>query len=42
MVWTLISPEVYRLLVLERGWSARMYEQWLDDSISAALLGRRP
>lgn len=42
VVWTLISPEVYRLLVLERGWSAGMYEQWLSDSLSAAVLGRRP
>lgn len=41
VVWTLISPEVYRLLVLERGWSAGMYEQWLSDSLSAAVLGRR-
>jgi AcrR family transcriptional regulator len=38
VVWTLISPEVYRLLVLERGWSAGMYEQWLGDSLRAALL----
>jgi AcrR family transcriptional regulator len=38
VVWTLISPEVYQLLVLERGWSADMYEQWLGDSLSAALL----
>ena len=40
VVWTLISPEVYRLLVLDRGWSAGMYEQWLGDSLLAALLDR--
>jgi AcrR family transcriptional regulator len=38
VVWTLISPEVYRLLVLERGWSAAMYERWLGDTLRAALL----
>ncbi|HLM07792.1 MAG TPA: helix-turn-helix domain-containing protein [Blastococcus sp.] len=38
VVWTLISPEVYRLLVLDRGWSADIYEQWLGDSLIAALL----
>jgi AcrR family transcriptional regulator len=43
VVWTLISPEVYGLLVLERGWSADMYERWLRDALSAALLpGGRP
>jgi AcrR family transcriptional regulator len=40
VVWTLISPEVYRLLVMDRGWSTGMYEQWLGDSLISALLGR--
>ncbi|WP_448624771.1 TetR/AcrR family transcriptional regulator [Geodermatophilus sp. URMC 64] len=38
VVWTLISPEVYRLLVLERGWSSGMYQQWLGECLSAGLL----
>src|SRR5215213_4749984 len=38
VVWTLISPEVYRLLVLERGWSGESYQQWLTSSMTAALL----
>jgi AcrR family transcriptional regulator len=38
VVWTLISPEVYRMLVLERGWSGESYEQWLTSSLTAALL----
>ena len=42
VVWTLISPEVYRMLVLERGWSGQAYEQWLTSSLSAALLETRP
>ena len=41
LVWTLISPEVYRLLVLERGWSGEAYERWLTSSLSAALLAAR-
>ncbi len=39
MVWTLISPEVYRMLVAERGWSDANYERWLSKSLQAALLG---
>ena len=30
--------EVYRSLVVERGWSARRYETWLGDSLIAQLL----
>lgn len=36
--WTLISPEVYRMLVLERGWTAESYERWLGQALTAALL----
>ena len=39
VVWTLISPDVYRMLVLERGWSGRRYEQWLTCSLISAVLG---
>jgi AcrR family transcriptional regulator len=38
VVWTLISPEVYRMLALERGWSGRQYERWLAGILTAALL----
>ena len=31
--------EVYRTLVIGRGWSARRYEAWLGDSLIAQLLG---
>ena len=27
--WALSSPEVYRLLVSERGWSSQRYQRWL-------------
>jgi AcrR family transcriptional regulator len=39
IVWTLISPEVYRMMVAERGWSDASYELWLTRSLQAALLG---
>jgi AcrR family transcriptional regulator len=37
-VWTLNSPDVYRLLVLDRGWSHDDYERWLADALVAAFL----
>jgi AcrR family transcriptional regulator len=37
-VWTQISPDVYRMLVLERGWSAGTYERWLARTLAGALL----
>ncbi|WP_200215891.1 TetR/AcrR family transcriptional regulator [Micromonospora coerulea] len=40
IVWTLISPEVYELLVGDRGWSPDEYEQWLAQALTAALAAR--
>ncbi|MBL7255871.1 TetR/AcrR family transcriptional regulator [Paractinoplanes lichenicola] len=37
IVWTLISPEVYELLVGDRGWTLDQYEQWLARSFIDAL-----
>jgi AcrR family transcriptional regulator len=37
VVWTLISPEVYELLVVDRGWSPDEYEQWLARALTDAL-----
>ena len=34
----LVLPEVYRTLVVERGWSAQRYEVWLGDSLVGQLL----
>ena len=39
VVWTLISPEVHSMLVLERGWSASSYQQWLTAALTALLHG---
>ena len=37
-LWLLIQPEVYRLLVGERGWTLDAVQAWLARTASAALL----
>jgi len=36
--WALTSPELYQLLVRERGWTRERYEGWLADSLAKLLL----
>jgi AcrR family transcriptional regulator len=38
IIHALMSPEVYRLLVADRGWTAAKYEQWLGRTLTEALL----
>lgn len=38
IVHALMSPEVYRMLVVDRGWSGARYERWLTDTLTAQLL----
>ncbi len=38
IVHALASPELYRLLVVDRGWSAERYERWLADALATQLL----
>ena len=38
VVHALVSPEVYRLLVVDRGWSVARFERWLVDLLEAELL----
>ena len=38
IVWTVISPEVYILLVIRRGWPGEQYQAWLTQTLLAALL----
>ena len=33
-----MSPEVYRLLVGDRGWDPERYEQWLAELLISQLL----
>jgi AcrR family transcriptional regulator len=38
VLWTLNSPELYELLVIERGWNPRRYGRWIAQQLAAALL----
>ena len=38
IIHALTLPEVYRLLVCDRGWSPQRYEQWLTDTLIGQLL----
>ena len=39
LLWTLNHPDVWLLLVGERGWTAGQFERWLADTTCAQLLG---
>lgn len=41
IVWTLNHPDVWGLLVGQRGWSPDEFEQWFGDTIVAQLLPPR-
>jgi AcrR family transcriptional regulator len=38
LLWTLNHPDVWELLVRQRGWTPQQYERWLGDTASAQLL----
>jgi AcrR family transcriptional regulator len=38
IVHALLSPELHRLLVVDRGWSAAHYQAWLEATLAAQLL----
>jgi AcrR family transcriptional regulator len=38
VLWTLTGRDIYRMLVVERGWSSDRYEKWLSNAIVAALV----
>lgn len=40
ILWTCTSPELYDLLVVQRGWSLPQYARFLADYLIAALLPR--
>jgi AcrR family transcriptional regulator len=45
LVHALVSPEVYRLLVVDRGWAPERYQQWLEGILVDQLtspLSRSP
>ena len=39
VVHAIASPETFRLLVVDRGWAQRRYEQWLQTTLCQQLLG---
>ena len=39
ILWTLNHPDVWQLLVAERGWTPEQYEQWFGDTSCSQLLG---
>jgi AcrR family transcriptional regulator len=40
ILWTLNHPDLWHLLVGERGWTPDEWEQWFADAACAQLLGR--
>ena len=38
IIHALLSPELYRLLVADRGWTIERFERWLCDLLTAQLL----
>lgn len=40
ILWTLNHPDVWHLLVGERGWTPEQWEQWFADTACAQLLSR--
>jgi AcrR family transcriptional regulator len=38
VVHALASPELYRLLVIDRGWSPQRYKEWLAETLIGQLL----
>ena len=38
IIHALASPEVYGLLVLDRGWSGERYERWIASTLADQLL----
>jgi len=43
IIYALLSPEVHRILTVERGWRADRYERWVARSLSTLLpAGQRP
>jgi len=38
LIHALMSPELYRLLVVDRGWTPQRYQQWLATTLADQLL----
>lgn len=40
IIWAVLSPDIFDLLVCERGWSVAELESWAIDSLASTLLAR--
>ncbi len=38
VLWTFISPQLWELLVVNRGWTPQHYAKWMAEMLAAALL----
>jgi len=38
IIWTITSPEVFSLLIVDRGWAKERYVHWLSDTLIRLLL----
>jgi hypothetical protein len=38
ILWALTGRELYWMLVVDKGWSSVLYQEWLADLLRAALL----
>jgi len=38
LLWSLNHPDVWELLVRQRGWTPQQYERWLGDTVVDQLL----
>lgn len=37
LLWLYTSPEIYRMLVIDRGWSGKRYRQWFRSAVASIL-----
>lgn len=37
IMWALLSPDLFHLLVTESGWSGAQYENWLEGELRALI-----
>jgi AcrR family transcriptional regulator len=37
LLWLYTSPEIYRMLVVDRGWSAKRYREWFRSAVESIL-----
>lgn len=42
ILWTFTGRDLYRMLVIERGWSSDEYEKWLADLLIQVLIAKSP